>query len=255
VSRATIGGVVFEGGEGLEGFFIDLEDGLVGWDDSVDVRREAVEMANAHGDYDLPVHRGNRVIVITGDCVSSSPEQQQKFRNQLAGILADGRSGKLTVDHQGTIRWANVRLANDGVKFAIKVYGTLARYQITLLAADPRKYGDVNPFGPIGAGELSVFHRGNFWADPVCTVSGTFSADFAIYYNGLPFRMSHDVVPEAPITIHMRDGRAYQNGIRIIGGIVIANTFTIPPGLPTTITFDPNGGTGTLKVEVPDTDV
>lgn len=254
-TRVALGSLLFEGGEGDLGFFISDDRGLSGWDDAPDVRRDAVAYAQAHGSYDLQGFRGSRLTTISGRCYSRNPQEQQLYRNRLAGLLADGQTGRVRVEHQGLTLWASVRL--ERAMFEPIIYGEIAQYQLQLWSADPRKYGDIHRFGPgdptSNGGNLEMYHDGNFPAFPTFYVNGS-AGRYAVYGpNGRRFLVTRALQPGHEHRIDMRTRQLFVDGIRVFGGVEEANGWTVGGGGKTPSYIDAPGGSVTLAAAVTDT--
>lgn len=217
---------VFDGST-PEGFGFKIVD-FEGWNDSVDVRRERIEIPNAHGDFDLPGLRGSRVTRMSGFCRSESLRQQQWHRSVLTGLLADGDADRVVVEESGETQWANVRLATRPT-FERNSFSKYADWELALWAANPRKFGETRTFGP--ASSISAYHFGNFPAAPVLTVAGSSAGGYTINGPaGRTFVVTHALVSGQPHTIDMATGRLTVNGAVVTGGIATARTWAVPPG-------------------------
>lgn len=212
----------------VEGLFVGPE-GLNGWDDGVDVRRESVERPGEHGEFDLPVFNGSRVISIDGHALAWSEFELGQLRNQIMGVCADGGRQKITVEHQGEAMHATVRrgakptFVDAGVRHGMM----RARFAIFLVAADPRKYGEVHDF-PAGT---EAVNRGNFPATPRLMV-GAGSGGYTVTGPG----GRRVVVGTAPAGAHYIDfasgGLFTAAGVRQVGAITIYEPWTVPVGAP-----------------------
>jgi hypothetical protein len=254
--RVRIRDLVFEGGEGGEGFFFN-RGGLSGWNDQTDLRREKNDRKQAHGVFRSPGYHDQRLIVIEGQCLTSSPEQQDWYSKRLSGLLNDGEYGRLTVDHQGTTLWADVGVYTQD--WEVVEYGTIADYQIQLLAPDPFRYGETHTYGPAGPlGEIPVFHYGNAKAFPRFNVAGTISEDYAVYGPGTGdtrkrFKVNGTVSNGHPNLIDLKTGIVRVDGIQRRGVIEDATTWGVPGGTTISHTLDSNGDPATLTVTITDT--
>lgn len=231
---------------GKRGHGFSLErDGLTGWGDSVDVRREDVPRPMAHGSFDVPVYRGGRIVSASGLCRATSSEERAWFRSQLTGVLADGVSGQVIVEEDGQTLWANCRLA-AGPKFSRFTFDKLARWQLQLWCADPRQFGEARTF----AGGAPAFHYGNFPAPPVLTVSGSAAGGYTINGpSGKTFVVTKALVSGHPHTIDMATGRLTVDGVVQVGAVGRTQTWAIPPGQQVVMTST----AGTLTASVTDT--
>ncbi|QJU54330.1 hypothetical protein SCB71_14385 [Herbiconiux sp. KACC 21604] len=246
--------LVFDGGEGDVELSIDGKD-FAGWDDNGEMRRAAIEYAQAHGSYDLRGFQSSRLVVFGGLAGSASPESQQALRNAVTGIIPDGQRDRMVVDHQGLTLHAYVRL--ERASWAIETYGSVARYQLQMWAADPRKYGQAERFPTEGtATSVEVFNRGNFPALPVYTIAGDMPNGYELGAGASRYRVSTPVTPGHPHTFCTRTGKHWVDGRPVIGGIERFDRWVIQPHhlIPVTETFiDLRGGTGGFSVEVPPT--
>lgn len=248
-TRASIRDLVFEGGDGQIGLFIE---DITGWDDTPDMRREKVEYQAAHGSFDLPGYLDARLIVIEGHCRTNNPEQQQFWRNRLASLLGDGSSAKLTVEHQGLTLWTSVRLA-AATTFDIVKYGEHAMYQVQLWAANPRKFGAQHEYVTTGPADYA-WHYGNFPASPKLLVAGSASGYTVFGPGGRQFRVTRPLVPSHDHTIDLATGLLTVDGAIDTDNTPIADTWTIPGGAKVahSISFD-GGGSGLVAVRPLDT--
>lgn len=230
----------------VEGLFVG-PDGFEGWDDGPDTRRESLDRPGQHGEYDLPVLNASRVITVDGHALAWSEAELGHLRNRVMGIGADGSRTRLVVEHQGSTLWADVRRgARPTFRDAGIRSGMLrARFAIHLVAADPRKFGEVNDF-PGGA---MAIHRGNFPATPEHVITGT-SGPYTINGPGGKKFMVSSGPGAGSDRVDMSTGRIYRNGALQLGVTLRADLWAIPPGLPGvthTITA------GSLITRVPDT--
>lgn len=242
------------------GFLIE-PDGFEGWDDGVDMRRESVEQLQQHGSFDLPGYMDSRVISITGNCVANTSAQLAVFRSQLTGLLVNGGKSRLSVAHQGSTLWVDVRLASQ-TKFVVRGDGKSARFQVQFWAADPRKYGETRSFGPVAPGaELPVFHYGNFLANPRFTVTAggaPLDEGWAVYGPGSGlsrkrFKVNGAVASGASNIIDLSTGQVTLNGNLRVGVVEDATTWGVPGGVRLNHLLDTNGDPGTLSVSITDT--
>lgn len=226
-------------------------DGFQGWDDGVDVRRNEIVRPRSHGDFDVPGDLGPRVISISGTTLAHSPASLGWFRSQLTGLLADGGTARVVVDHQETTMWANARLASK-TKFTVNSADQLsASFQIQFWAADPRKYAKENIAGPDTV--VSSFHRGNFPASPWIDVTGDMPSGYSIWCSGRQFAVSLPLLPGQTHRIDMATGRLYQGGTRQVGAVLVANLWVVPPGAVVAMALSPVSGSGQIVVRVVDT--
>lgn len=238
----------------FEGSPKDLGDAFVidpeGWggDDAPSVRRESAPRSSRHGSTRSPGYRDGIIIPVSGWIIASSPGELQHSRNLLAGILADGDYGRMTVRRPLGEMWIDVGL--NGTP-AITVSGGSeceATFYIEFWAPNPRWFGDVNTFA---AGEEAV-HRGNFKAAPVLVVTGPHPGGYTITAGADQFTVISTLGTGSVDEIDMATGRVYRNGELLIGGMGRADTWQIPPGLPGVV-HTITGNASSLTVRVTDT--
>ncbi|WP_404474851.1 hypothetical protein [Microbacterium aerolatum] len=236
-----------DGPSRVEGLFVG-PDGFNGWDDGVDVRRESVDRPGQHGEFDLPVFNGSRVISVDGHALAWSEYELGQLRNRVMGVGADGGRQVISVEHQGDTLHATVRrgskptFVDSGIRHGMH----RARFALFLVAADPRKYGDVHEFP---AGQVAI-NRGNFPATPRLMVGAGSGGYTVTGPNGRQV-----VVGTAPAGAHYIDfvsgGLFTAAGVRQVGAITVYQPWTIPPGVPgVTATIS---GSRTLTQRVTDT--
>lgn len=250
--RIDVGGVSIIGrpdefSSRVEGVFVG-PDGFHGWEDGVDVRRESVERPAQHGEYDLPVFNGSRVISVDGHALAWSEYALGHLRNRIMSVGAAGTRTQIAVTLQGETLHAMVRrgakptFVDAGIRYGLH----RARFALFLVAADPRKYGTTAEF-PAGS---AAVHYGNFPATPRLLI-GAGSGGYTVTGPG----GRQVVVGTAPAGAHYIDfasgGLFTAAGVRQVGAITVYQPWEIGPGGPgvvATIT-----GSRTLSQRVTDT--
>jgi hypothetical protein len=241
----TLGGLTFVGGAGAATYTID-SDGLKGWLDGVQSRRESAPRPVGHGEFETPTFLGGRLVTLSGLVLASSDAGFEAAIADLTGLLADGSAAEMSVAQASGTLTATVRRAG-APDIQVLVYGETARYQVQLWAADPRRYGaDQATVGP-GA-SLSVAHDGNFPASPVVTVDGPVSAPYSVASQGHTVTVTQSLAGGETHTIDMATGWVYLDGDLQSGVTSAVDVFTIPPGAGVTVT-----GPSTMTVDVTDT--
>lgn len=250
--RNPILGVPDESMTRVEGLFVG-PDGFEGWDDGGgESRRESVERPGAHGEFDLPVFLGSRVVTIDGHALAWSASELGHLRGQIMGLGATGPRFKLTVDHQGQTLWA---WARRGSKPTFKDAGIRhgmhrARFMVQFVCADPRKYGETNTF----PGGVAAVHYGNFPATPELLVTGTMPAGYSVLGpGGKQFVVSQALTAGQSHRIDLRTGWLYRNGVLQVGAVSRADLWVVPTGGSVVHTLAPVSGSGSLVVKVLDT--
>lgn len=211
----------------VEGLFVG-PDGFHGWDDGVDVRRESVERPAQHGDFDLPVFNGSRVISFDGHALAWSEEELGNLRNRIMGVCADGGRRPIAVAHQGQTLRATVRrgskptFVDAGVRHGMH----RASFALFLVAADPRKYGESKDFP---AGTVAV-HRGNFHATPRLLIGAGAGGYTITGPNGRQIVVG-GTAPAGDHYIDFAQGGLFTAaGVRVPGAMTVFQPWSIPVG-------------------------
>lgn len=200
-----------------------------GWggDDAPAVRRESIARPGQHGSFSFRGYRDARVIPVSGAIVAESPEKLQHMRNLLAGVLADGLAGRMTVQRPLGEVWIDVMLAGTPT---VKVRGRSeceAIFQVQFWSPLPWYYGQVREFE---AGQSAV-HAGNVSATPRLLV-GAGAGGYTV--TGPAGRVV--TVGTAPAAAHYIDftsgGLFTAAGVRQFGAVTVYQPWEIPPGLP-----------------------
>jgi hypothetical protein len=226
----------------VDGFTIEDIDG---WDDSPDYRTTDIERPQAHGSFELPAFSGSRRISISGFCFADSDPELGHKKNQLSGLMSDGLFHRMVIKDQGITSWADVQRV--GSKFKTIAAGDVARYQLQVWAADPRKFGDTRAF----AAGVASYHYGNFAAAPVHTVTGVGSGYTINGPGGRTFTVTKAVTSGHPHTIDMATGFLSVDGVVVVGSVTSADVWSVPPG--GTVTHTLTGSGVTLSTAVKDT--
>lgn len=228
--RATIKGLSFdEWPRDFDQSFVITPGGLTGWFTGATMRRDETARPSAHGAFDAPGYLPARVPGIAGTVLASSEDVLERMILQLTGLLADGSTGRLTVqDDHGNATWADVRLASCEVDRHPS--GMEADYQIQFWAPDPIRYGEVRSYSP-----GQVFHRGNIPAVPVIEVAGPVTAPYTVSSQGKSVTVTQSLSSGQTHRIDMTTGWVYRNGALQAGVVSSMNVFTIPPGQLVTV--------------------
>lgn len=243
-----------EGESRVQGLYVG-RDGFDGWDDGATMRSETVARPQAHGDFDYPGFLAGRLVAMEGWAIATSPKELERLRDRFVGHGADGTKFAVSIERNDRSLRAEARIA-AGTRPSFKDDGTgrRARWSVSWWCPDPRKYQsntepDGSPFGP--GTSLQVFHRGNFPALPVLTITGASAGGYTITGpSGRRIIVTRALAAGTPHTFDMRTGRLSVGGVRALGGVARAELFAIPPGLtPTTISIS----AGQLTVDVENT--
>lgn len=118
--------------------------GVEGWTGSSPIRRNKTELLGAHGTHAERGFKDERLITVTGHHVAADRAAAGLFADDLAAYLGDGTEGILRVDDASLgSRWVEVYLAAGGVDVTW-TGGVDVRFQINMVAPDPRKYGTLS---------------------------------------------------------------------------------------------------------------
>lgn len=245
-----IGALTFKGRRDYprDGFYVDA-DGYTGYDDGVDMRQEQTFLPLAAGSFDVPAYGGSRMLGVAGRCYASSLEKLEWYRGAFTGLGAQGDSIQVTVTNRGLTTWAHGNLSK--ATFAVVPGGAcFAKYHLSMWLPNPRRFGDTRVF----ASGQSSFHRGNFPADPVHTVTGANAAGYTINGPaGKAFVVTQPLVSGHPHVIDMATGLLTIDGAVISGGVSQATTWQVGPGQQVVHTI--TGAGAILSTAVLDTSI
>jgi hypothetical protein len=242
MESVRIGSWLANAGAGSDGFTIEE---IVGWDDSPDYRTTDIERPQAHGSFEVPAFAGSRRVSISGLCFGDSELELGHLKHQLSGLLSDGLFSRIVVEYQGVTSWADVQRV--GSKFSTIVAGSIARYQLQVWAADPRKFGETRTF----AGGVASYHYGNFAASPVHTITGVAAGYTINGPGGKTFTVTQAVTDGNPHTVDMATGFLEVGGVVVVGKVTSADVWAVPAG--GTVTHTLTGAGLTLSTAVTDT--
>lgn len=203
--------------------------GLKGWDNLPSGRRDAVARPQAHGEFDLPVFRGPRLVTVEGVILASSGFDLGEQRGLLLGVGADGGPVQFTIEHQDQTLSATGRVMTASVTDKGKrLRNVHASFSIDLVCSDPRKYGQKHT---VNGSTIGAFHFGNFPASPVLQVSGPQAAPYTINGpSGRKVTVTQALTSGQTHLINFATGTITRNGARQFGAISVYQPWTIPPG-------------------------
>jgi hypothetical protein len=220
-------------------------DGFQGWTGLANARREELARAVAHGDFDVPVFLGSRVVTIDGWAIGESRADLQHRKDVLAGLLGTGREvTRVTQDQES--RWAYSRVVLADPEEAVRRIrrGVVSSFQVQLVLADPRKYGDVNPFPSRGV-PVPVGHKGNFPAFPEFTFENPPSS-YSITSPGGTFVVTGATAGGTHV-VNLRNGRVYRDGVEMFD-VGRGDLWAVPAGVPW-----PHTTSAGCMIRIPDT--
>lgn len=241
--QARLDGLVFEGGDGPAVYDI-ATDGLRGWFEGVDVRSERHPRPSSNGFFPSEVLRGGRTITLKGLVHSRGDVDQERALARLTGLLANGQTGRLTVQTPNGETWADVEL-DDKPEITMLMYGQTAEYRLQFWAPDPMRYGKTNVFEPGDA----VSHRGNAPSFPVIKVVGPRPA-YTISAGGKDFAVSQALTAGQTHEVFLKTGTVLRNGIKQLGVTTAPVRWSVAAGQRLLHTIS---GSGPASIELPDT--
>lgn len=238
--KVTVAGMDFFG-QGMHDFVIEPE-GFDGWDDGVDMRLEKTVRPQAHGSFDLPGFQDSRTVAISGHAFADSNKQLRWLRGRVTGLLADGGSGRVQVDRDGDVQWADCRLASK-TKFTELGGNDIASFQIQLWCADARKFGEFTSV-PIGtASPAALRHRGNYDASPLVRVDGPVVGAYTVTGPaGEQYTVTGGIASGSQHVIDFNDGLLRVNGVITAALVTTAGLWKVPPGQKVTATISNGAG-------------
>lgn len=213
------------------GIFVG-KDGFTGWTGIATRRREQVARAVEHGEHDLRVYLGARVVTIDGWIIAHTEQELRQYSHQLAGLGGDGQPVTVTVDHLGQTLHASGRVliaqADDkGVRWRKYLR---ASFQLQIVFANPRKYGGNERFPSTGYATINdVYGRGNFPSHPVIEFGAGPSSWTCSAPGGRTLQVSG--APSGGLQrFDMRTGRLTRDGVDITTAVVAGSVWAIPVG-------------------------
>lgn len=268
----TVGGITINSHAVLNGKFYFDPSVMTGWKDTVDIRRTTVPRPISDGDFKENSRKGSRSISISGYTVANSVSELHALRDQLAGVLADGSFGTMTVQDGAGTRTATVSI-NSRTSW-IQQTDTYAVWKLELYAPDPRIYGaektitltdtasvggmiyTSNPVTPftepyylnypldfstdVKMQSQFLTNAGNVDAWPTFKVTGDFFSGFSIIDNlGHTITYSGAVSSLSPVSIDSRTGSATQDGNDRSTFLSKRQWFPIPPNKAVQPSFKP----------------
>jgi len=244
-----IGGLEFRGGEGFEGFYLG-SDGIVGWDDSPDIRFDSIDRANRDGEFDVPVYYGARVLTVSGFCYANSSEKLGYYRNRLIGLTQD--LTRVDVTQHGVTTFGQGAMAAAS-KFQVDIPGRRAAYQFSRRFPNPLKYGHENHEQSDANGFAVVSHYGNTDAASRLVVTGS-APSWDVTARGMTVAVSRALQSGQTHVYDLRTGVLTINGSPApAGSLTQADTWTVPAGDAVGFRLHVGSGNGTLDVYTRDT--
>lgn len=250
--NVRIGDLVFRGGEGSDGFFLN-DSGLQGWFGGVDARGDSESREGGDGDFDIPSFLAPRFVTLEGLCHSRSEHEQAQYGDRLSGLFGSGGTRRVTVEGPRGTTWADGKLSlGTRPEFDPTLWGSVAEYALSIKFNKPQKYGEFH--ASTVAQSVEAFHYGNFPAAPVITVSGSMPSGYTINGpGGKKFTVTRAVASNSPHTIDMSTGYLSVGGVVVMGFVTRGDVWAIPPGVLVPHSITPVSGSGFIQVTTVDT--
>lgn len=207
------------------------EDGFQGWGGLPAGRRESLARAVQHGEHDTPVYLPSRVITVDGQAIARTEDELQIVLDLVAGAGATGERARVSVTRWDRLQWADGRRVSVETDDKGQWRGPLlvGEFQLQVVCADPRKYGDLHLIPETGTGvSLPVLHYGTFPAFPVVEIPSAPSA-YSISSPAGTFVVS-DATPGGLHAVDMRSGQVRRNGV-VMPRVGRGPLWAVPPGV------------------------
>jgi hypothetical protein len=136
--NVTVGGLTFVSEDGSAPTYAIDKDGLKGWFEGVEMRREIIARPNGDGDFPTPGHLGPRLITLSGVITAGDDAAFEVAMKALEDLLADGSMGTFSVEQATGTYTAEVGRVGSP-EIIIEKYGVWARYRLEFWAPDPTK--------------------------------------------------------------------------------------------------------------------
>jgi len=248
--KVTIAGLDFWG-QGNHDFVIS-PDGFDGWDDGVDMRLENTARPYAHGSFNLPTFQDARTVSISGNVFADSPRELAQLRNRLTGLLAGGGIGRVQVERDGDVQWADCRLASKTM-FTERGGQNAASFQIQLWCPDPRKFGNSRDFVGSAPADITLFHRGNYDARPSVVLRGSAPSGYDLWGpDGARYTVTRPLVSGKPHRVEFDDGLLRVDGV-VMSNAGQSDVWAVPAGQASVFGVSTASGSVEATITVIDT--
>lgn len=241
------GGLHFQGGEEPATYTIE-RGGITGLlAGGSGFRRQETSRPSAHGDFDSRSYRTGRRISWGGLVLTDSGAEQEHAIRRLEAVASSGNLSQITFESGSNPLWGMFG-SDSEIDVRVETYGAVARYKLGVYAPDPLMFGEVRSY----AAGVPAVHYGNFPALPELTVTGPHPAGYTVSAGSSQFTVTTPLASGSTDVIDMSTGWVRRNGVLLVGGVSVADTWTVPPGLPGVV-HSLTGGSGSLTVRVTDT--
>ncbi|VXB74869.1 hypothetical protein [Pseudoclavibacter sp. 8L] len=239
--------------EHFEGLLL-TENGVSGWHEGVDVRREVTERHAGAGSFDSIGTLDARVVAFEGLITAQGIQKFETLRRQVSSFGTGGNMIRISEAAGNEQWWARGRLGARTSVSVARAGSLLAPFKITLWCPDPRIYGAAYSFGPAPA----VFVEqtaGTYPSRPRITVRATSSMlegyGVNLMRDGATLGAIRIQAPLAAGSTHVIDmvtGQVLNGATPILGGVQSGNVWAIPPAGTYYVHLAPNSGAGTITV-------
>lgn len=227
--------------------------GLQGVRGGVAVVSSSVQRPGEHGEFDLPVFKGARVVTVSGQALAPSERELDDLALQLSGLGAAGESVPLRHHAAGgRVLTGSGRVIAQEFDQTVGGIAT-ATYMLSLSMRDPRWYGAIRPYVTSSDALVTMQQAGNVAAVPRFEVAGTFPNGYALHAAGRVVQVAGSASAITDV-VDFRTGMVTRNGTLAPTLLQQAQFWSVPGhGVPLSWRLDRVGGTGTATASVPDT--
>lgn len=248
-------------------------DTLTGWHGGPGSRSSFADRPNAHGSFDAPVYREERVVTVGGWAYSDMRSKVLLAIRKVTGCLAEGQMGDVTVDDPDEGKLTIQARLTDGPLVAWDSFDHCWTWQFQVTAPDPLKYGPTvsSPptplpsagasglafplfggtgkleFGAPGATGLAVVSNpGTADTTALFTVTGPVLGGLVIADVATSSRIVYagDVPAGALLVIDSADGHAWLNGANRDSELTVSQWWLVKAGTRCTVAFSTLGVPG-----------
>lgn len=224
---------------------------LSGWDDPAPTTGQTEQRASAHGGWHGPAFYAPRVVEVEGSLIASTWEDASSALDRLWSALPLSTPDWLLVAENARTLQTQVRQEGDPLVERLRGW---ARFSLSLIAADPRRYAVDEAAASTGlpvtsggfslpialpltigatttAGVLTVTNEGNMPAPWTATLTGPVPAGSSITHRGTgkTLRIPHAVVAGRTLMIDSDRRRALLDGTA--ARVVTGTWFDLEPGV------------------------
>ncbi|MBG6085808.1 phage tail family protein [Zhihengliuella flava] len=229
-----------------------------GWFKSPAPRSDSTVRVGGDGDFPALVTYGPRYVTLIGSVYAVTHAGLHEANMLLSGLLHSGPA-ELTVAGHGPTQSAMAD--RDGGLDWEDHTDTYAKWELSLKAPDPRKYGVLRTTAWTTASRTSpvsvqVSHEGNYPAAPVIEVKGSMTSGFTAWGTGADsFRSLETVNAGELFEVDFGSGLLRKDGAVVFGQTGYTNLAKVMPGVSRAANVIPatDGGVGQYRVLVRDT--